>query len=112
MTYFKGPYSLEHKGKTYKLKNFKRMICNNCGKEVYGLEEAQRIEEIILTQWTATEYVRSAIMESDIFEVIETALTRAGYKILDGNNDSIIVRHKNSDYDYEIKVNEVSDWEQ
>lgn len=44
-------------------------------------------------------------MESDIFEVIETALKKAGYTVLDGDDDSIIVRHKNSDYDYEIKVN-------
>lgn len=46
-------------------------------------------------------------MEFDIFEVIETALTRAGYKIFDGDSDSIIVRHKNSDDDYEIKVTEI-----
>ena len=47
-------------------------------------------------------------MNSDVFEVIETALSRAGYVILDGEDkDSIIVRHKNSDSDYEIKVSEL-----
>lgn len=43
-------------------------------------------------------------MESDIFEVIEYALAKAGYKILDGDGDSIIIRHSNSDSDYRIKV--------
>lgn len=43
-------------------------------------------------------------MVSDIFEVIETALSKAGYIIYDGNKDSIIVRLKNSDIDYELKV--------
>lgn len=47
-------------------------------------------------------------MESDIFEVIETALARAGYKIMDGDSNSIIIRHANSDSDYEIKVNEIA----
>lgn len=28
-------------------------------------------------------------MESDIFEVIESALAKAGYKVLDGDRDSI-----------------------
>ena len=47
-------------------------------------------------------------MSSDIFEVIEAALSRAGYVILDGEDkDSIIIRHKNSDSDYEIKVSEI-----
>ena len=45
-------------------------------------------------------------MESDIFDVIETALGKAGYKVLDGGDDSIIIRHPNSDTDYEIKVTE------
>ena len=43
-------------------------------------------------------------MESDIFDVIETALGKAGYKVIDGDDDSIIIRHSNSDTDYEIKV--------
>ena len=46
-------------------------------------------------------------MESDIFEVIEFALARAGYKILDGYKDSVIVRHVNSDTDYIIRVEEI-----
>lgn len=46
-------------------------------------------------------------MESDIFDVIEQALALAGYKVLDGDHDSIIVRHTNSDSDYEIKVTKI-----
>lgn len=46
-------------------------------------------------------------MTSDIFDVIESALAMAGYKILDGDADSVIIRHKNSDIDYEIKVSEI-----
>jgi len=46
-------------------------------------------------------------MESDIFEVIETALAKAGYKVLDGDSDSIVVRHVNSDSDYQIKVTSI-----
>lgn len=45
-------------------------------------------------------------MESDIFDVIETALAKAGYKVLDGDGDSIIIRHGNSDTDYKIHVKE------
>lgn len=45
-------------------------------------------------------------MESDISEVIETALAKASYKVLDGDRDSIIIRHSNSDTDYQIYVKE------
>lgn len=45
-------------------------------------------------------------MESDIFEVIETALKKAGYRVLDGDRYSIVIRHENSDTDYKISVNE------
>jgi hypothetical protein len=41
---------------------------------------------------------------SDIFDVIETALAKADYKILDGDDTSIIIRHSNSDTDYEIRL--------
>ncbi len=46
-------------------------------------------------------------MESDIFDVIEFALARAGYKLLDGDEASVIIRHPNSDSDYEIRVSEI-----
>ena len=45
---------------------------------------------------------------SDIFDVIETALARAGYKIMDGDKTSVIVRHTNSDTDYEIRLTEIA----
>ena len=48
-------------------------------------------------------------MERDIFEVIETALAKAGYKILDGDGDSIIISHPNSEKDYVIKLFEITD---
>jgi hypothetical protein len=47
-------------------------------------------------------------VESDIFEVIELALAKAGYKVLDGDSDSIIIRHPNSDTDYKIQVTELA----
>ena len=46
-------------------------------------------------------------MQSDIFEVIECALAKAGYKVLDGDKNSIIIRHANSDTDYRIQVTEI-----
>ena len=47
-------------------------------------------------------------MLSDIFDVIENALAKAGYLIMDGDNsDSVLNRDKNSDSDYEIKVSEI-----
>lgn len=45
-------------------------------------------------------------MESDILDVIESALARAGYEILDGDGSYLIVRHPNSDSDYRITVEE------
>ena len=45
-------------------------------------------------------------MESDIFEVIECALAKAGYKVLGGDRNSILIRHPNSDTDYRITVAE------
>ena len=47
-------------------------------------------------------------MESDIFEVIEIALKKAGYQIKDGDHDSIIIGHPNSDTDYIIRVRDVN----
>lgn len=51
-------------------------------------------------------WIGSKKMESDIYEVIERAFTLAGYKILDGNALSIIIRHPNSDSDYRVTVTE------
>lgn len=45
-------------------------------------------------------------MESDIFDVIESALARAGYEILEGYESYLSVRHPNSDSDYRITVEE------
>ena len=43
----------------------------------------------------------------DIFEVIEDALADAGYKILDGDSSSVIIRDAKNDMDFEIKVTEI-----
>lgn len=47
-------------------------------------------------------------MESDIFEVIENALALAGYRIMDSEGFSIVVRHANSDTDFKISVIEIA----
>lgn len=49
-------------------------------------------------------------MESDIFEVIETALHAGGYTVLDGDSNSIIVRHEKSDTEYVITVVDMVDY--
>ena len=41
-----------------------------------------------------------------IFDVIETALTMAGFKVMDGDHDRIIIRDASSDTDWRIKVDE------
>lgn len=46
-------------------------------------------------------------MSKVIFDIIENALAKAGYKILDGDTDAVIVRDCKSDKDYEIKVKEL-----
>jgi len=43
-----------------------------------------------------------------IFDVIDSSLAMAGYKIMDGDADSICIRHCASDTDYEIKVVELA----
>ena len=47
-------------------------------------------------------------MESDIFSVIEEALSWAGYKIYDDDKDSIVVHHQNGESDYRIRVTEIA----
>lgn len=43
-------------------------------------------------------------IKAHILEVIDHALPLAGYKVMDGDNDSVIIRHSGSDTDFEIKV--------
>lgn len=49
-------------------------------------------------------------MESNILEVIETALHADGYTVLDGDRNSIIIRHENSDTEYVITVVDMIDY--
>lgn len=44
---------------------------------------------------------------TDIFDTIESSLTLAGYEVMDGGRDWLIIRHSKSDTDFEIKVNEL-----
>jgi len=46
-------------------------------------------------------------MEKEIFEVIDTALALAGYKIMDGDCRAVIVRHAGSDRDFQISLEEI-----
>jgi hypothetical protein len=43
-------------------------------------------------------------MKENIFEVIELALAKDGYKLLDGDDETLIIRDPKNDTDYEIKV--------
>ena len=45
-------------------------------------------------------------MENKILGIIENALALAGYKILDGDRECLIIRHSASDTDYKITVEE------
>lgn len=45
-------------------------------------------------------------MKDKIIECIEMALSRAGYQVMDGDADSVIIRDKNLDQDFEVKVTE------
>jgi hypothetical protein len=42
-----------------------------------------------------------------IFDVIESALALAGYEVLDGDRDTLFVRHGQTDTDYQIMVTEI-----
>lgn len=39
-----------------------------------------------------------------IFDIIENALAKAGYVILDGDHDTVIVRDKKADQDFSIRI--------
>ena len=43
-----------------------------------------------------------------IFAIAESALTLAGFEVLDGDRNSFIIRHGASDTDFEIKLNELA----
>lgn len=42
-----------------------------------------------------------------IFEVMEIALASAGFRLLDGDRDTVIIRNKEEDRDFQIKVEEI-----
>ena len=46
---------------------------------------------------------------SKIFDVIEVALARAGFRIIDGDDDSIVIRVPEEDRDFKIKVKEFAE---
>lgn len=43
-----------------------------------------------------------------IFDVIDEALARAGYQMMDGDSESVIVRDCENDVDYCIKAEEIA----
>ena len=45
-------------------------------------------------------------MNNHILEIVSNALALAGYKVLDGDNECVIIRHCKSDTDYKIVVKE------
>jgi hypothetical protein len=45
-------------------------------------------------------------MSNHILEVVSNALALAGYKVLDGDRECVIIRHCESDTDYRITVAE------
>lgn len=48
-----------------------------------------------------------AKMVERIFSFIDSAVALAGFKVLDGDRNSVIIRHCESDTDFEIKVEEI-----
>ena len=54
---------------------------------------------------TPPEEIPDRAIIQQIFDVTESALTLAGFKVMDGDRYSFIIRHGASDTDYEIKVN-------
>ena len=47
-------------------------------------------------------------MNEEIFETIEIALARKGYKLMDRYDDTLIIRDAQSDTDFEITVTETA----
>lgn len=43
----------------------------------------------------------------EILEIIDVAVAKVGYKVLDGDAESIIIRNPKTDRDFEIKVEEI-----
>lgn len=57
---------------------------------------------------TETEILPDSDIKAHIFDVIDSSLALAGYKIMDGDCGCVCVRHCASDTDYEIKVSELA----
>lgn len=64
-----------------------------------------------LTEQSESDIPAAKEMQSEIkthiLDVIESGIALSGYKIMDGDRDSIIIRHCESDTDFEIKVDEI-----
>lgn len=44
----------------------------------------------------------------DLFEIIEFALGCQGFKIMDGDGDTAVIRNPVTDTDYQIRIEEVA----
>ena len=47
-------------------------------------------------------------IKAHIFDVIDSSLAIAGYKIMDGDSNNVCIRHCASDTDFEIKVDQLA----
>lgn len=47
-------------------------------------------------------------MKEEIFEAIEIALARKGYKLMDRYDDTLVIRDAQSDTDFEITIAETA----
>jgi hypothetical protein len=45
-------------------------------------------------------------MEEHVLEVVSNALALAGYNVLDGDRECVIIRHSESDTDYKVTIEE------
>lgn len=69
-----------------------------------------RLTQFVEAVEKSTEEMDPADVIADIFNVIEGPLARAGYKILDGDRDTVFIRRRTDDVtesDYQIKVEEI-----
>jgi hypothetical protein len=89
---------------------------------ITGIDE-ERLNELLESERNAARYCCEVLSElhrqteadssspgepsevkGHILEVIDRALPLAGYKVMDGDNESVIIRHSESARDFEIRV--------
>lgn len=82
---------------------FSAWVCHGCGYQW----TADKVKKDNTERWNREIHVPSHDKTiENIFDVIESALANAGYTIMDGDATGVIIRHKASDTDYLISINE------